>query len=956
MVPSADTNEELEAEIRRLRETNEELALSGSILRAAFDSTANGILVLDGRGRISAMNRKFREIWHVPDNIEKPDEGRLLLGLILYQIKESEVFLGRVKHLYSQPEAPSSDVIELKDGRFFERHSKPFMLGENNMGRVWSFYDITDRKRLEETERRRSAELSTLIDSLPGIAFFKDNSSTYVTVNRTHCQMLGKTRKRIVGKKDLDLFPTSKAERILADDMRVLSGEAPFTEREEELITNNKKTIISMKKVPVKDKDGVIHGLIGLGFDITARKAAEEELRKLSNAIEQSPVSIVITDRNGNIEYVNPKFTEVTGFTTAEAVGNNPRILKSGELSGEAYKTLWDTITSGRSWNGEFHNRKKNGKLYWELASISPVLSDSGEITHFIAVKEDITERKRAEESLRTAKMELETLNRQLQSSIGQANQFALEAQAASVAKSQFLANMSHEIRTPMNGVIGMTGLLLDTALTEEQKGYTRIIRSSADSLLTIINDILDFSKIEAGKLEMETLDFDLRATMADMVEMFIVNAGKSGLAFDWAIHADTPSLLRGDPGRLRQILTNLIGNAIKFTPEGKVTLAVKPEKEEGGRVTLLFTVTDTGIGIPGDRMDRLFKPFSQADPSATRKYGGTGLGLMISKKLVELMGGTVGVKSEEGKGSTFWFTSTFERQTAGEWKSKTPEGVPGPIITRCRMEETKKLKLRILIAEDNTINQKVTLGILNKLGFRADVAANGKEVLTALDMIPYDLIFMDIQMPEMDGFEATAAIRLREGDRDSHIPIIAMTAHAMEEDRLHCLAAGMDDYVSKPVSPKSLIDAIERQAFRNMSGHDRTPETELDRGIADSRKADVFDRAALLRTLDGDEDLLWELVAIFIGDMPGQIERLKEALINKDMAAIVSEAHRGKGAAANLRAPSISKLFSRIEMSGKEKRPENIAQLLKDMEREFDSFRTLLKREDLDEDISGGR
>jgi len=451
-------------------------------------------------------------------------------------------------------------------------------------------------------------------------------------------------------------------------------------------------------------------------------------------------------------------------------------------------------------WAGELHNRRKDGKLWIVWASISQVCDADGQVTHYVAAYSDITERKQMEESLRTAK-EL--------------------AESATRAKSEFLASMSHEIRTPMNGVIGMTELLLDTRLDEEQQKYARTIRNCGENLLEIINGILDFSKIEARRLALEESPFDLRTTVAETLEILTPKAVEKGLKITTQVDPAVPPNVTGDEGRLRQILMNLVGNAIKFTEKGFVAVTAELSASEAEELLIRFKIRDSGSGIAADRIDAIFEPFTQADGSTTRKFGGTGLGLAICKQLCQLMGGDIGVESEAGHGSTFWFTARFRQiaatvekaeQTAPAERLKTSATDDNGAKRQLSDNNVRQSTARILLAEDNPVNQAVALGVLKKLGYQADVAKNGLEALAALSRTPYHLVLMDCQMPEMDGFEAASAIRNATADvLDPGIPIIAMTANAMQGDRELCLKAGMSDYLSKPVRQDLLKQMLEK-------------------------------------------------------------------------------------------------------------------------------------------------
>ena len=647
------------------------------------------------------------------------------------------------------------------------------------------------------------------------------------------------------------------------------------------------------------------------------RRASEAKLRTLYTAIEQSPASVVITDLDACIEYVNPKYTDVTGYTAEETVGQNPRILKSGQTANDVYLQLWDKVRNGQPWHGELINKRKNGEIYWEDIHIAPVMDSTGATSHYVAVKTDITERKHSEQELRNKDYLLsesqriahvgswhyelggqlswsdetyriyqqspDTFTPSVQSLLSlihpddrQAMQkwiaacaagskpsqleFRIDtpdgkertlsgygelryddenrpinlvgivlditerkrsedelrrakemAEAANIAKSHFLATMSHEIRTPMNGILGMAQMLLMPSINEdERQEYARTILNSGQTLLALLNDILDLSKVEADKLVLEMSSFEPGQILHEIKALFLETAQKKGLSLEAIWSGSANGRYRGDHHRLRQMLSNLVGNAIKFTQQGQVKIDAHLVQPIGNECLLEFSVSDTGIGITDDKQHLLFQPFSQMDSSTTRQYGGTGLGLSIVRSLANLMGGDVGVESKPGKGSRFWFRVRLEMIGKDE---DTRETVRQSKEVQQGEGKSKQLTGHVLVVEDNPTNRKVIVAILAQSGLVTSLAEDGRQCIDILQRdTAFDLVLMDIQMPVMDGYAATEWIRKWEKTNNRpHLPIVALTADAFEEDKKRCLAVGMDDFLTKPISVNSLGIVLRR-------------------------------------------------------------------------------------------------------------------------------------------------
>ncbi|MFA5403464.1 MAG: PAS domain S-box protein [Ignavibacteria bacterium] len=642
--------------------------------------------------------------------------------------------------------------------------------------------NITDRKKSEEALKESEERYRILIETMNDGVMQVDNYDRIQFVNNSMCEMFGYTYHELIGKVGTDTIIFKEDREIVNEKNRIrLAG---VSEKHE--IRGIKKSgeiiWLSLSGTPIGDKDGNVIGSVGFLTDITERKRAEEEVIKISQAIKQSPVTILITDINGEIEYVNPKFIEVTGYRPEEVIGKTPRILKSDDKSLEEYKELWQTISSGKDWIGEFHNKKKNGELYWEKASISPVKNSEGKITHFLAVKEDITEKKQKEIELISAKEKAEESER---------------------LKSSFLANMSHELRTPMVGILGFAELMKDIAENPELKDFADNITKSGKRLLETLNLILDLSRIEAGKLEIKTSEVDIVQLTKEVFNNYVQEAEKKDLKIKFT-SSEKQIVCKLDERMLWESINNLINNAIKYTKAGEVSINVNSNKNKA-----YIKVKDTGIGIPKESLNTIFDEFRQVSEGYSRGFEGTGLGLTITRNFIVKNGGKISVESEIGIGSVFTIELPVEKSIG-----QTKEKIIKDIDVAEKEYFPEKRNVQLLCVDDDSFTREYLEYILKNV-YDISFAENG---LTAIEMAKsqrYSLILMDINLGKgMDGIETTRKIRKLPGY--NNIPVIAMTAFAMKGDREEFLNGGMKDYISKPFKSDELIKMIEKVIAEN--------------------------------------------------------------------------------------------------------------------------------------------
>lgn len=762
--------------------------------------------------------------------------------------------------------------------------------------------------------------ITAVLQACAALVVVFDPEGRIVFCNRAFQQVTGYSGAEIYGLPFFDVLITPDARDRSRERLeRVISDRAASAFENEWVTKSGELRRISFSNVPILDQSGEAQYYITTGIDVTDCRRADQELLQSETQFrsiwEASHEAMFLTDSSGRVLKVNLAFAELAASEPGALEGMDLAALfrpEEGEQLRQYLAALQVSQDKKTSIERELHFRKGRSGIFENTVA---QVDAPGQPHQMLWMLRDVTEQRRNAEELARAKEAAEAVNRELiaanrnlEETGRLAREMADRAEALSAAKSDFLANMSHEVRTPLNGILGMTGLALETELASDQREYLELVKSSAEALLSLVNDVLDFSKYEAGKLALDRVEFSLRGLVREVLRPLALRASVSGLLFESVIEERVPDRLVGDPLRIGQILRNLAGNAIKFTNEGKVSVRVGPESFEAGKVTLRFSVADTGIGIPPEKHRVIFEPFTQADGSTTRKFGGTGLGLSICSGLVELMDGRIWVESEVGRGSTFHFTLTLEVPAPAE-----TNGSAGT-LTRGRA----KRKLRILVAEDNGVNQRLATRLLEREGHSVTIAASGDEALELFERnqaeCPYDLIFMDVQMPGLDGLQTTARIRQMECTSGEHVPIIAMTAQAAESDRMRCLESGMDAYVTKPVRVPELLKMIESVVpGGNIMNADLRSE-----GSSLEAQLQQLDESLALSRVGGDVELLKEVVELFLADYPATFERIKDAIVKGDAKGVEHHAHSLKGSVSTFGASRAFEAAFALEKQGR--------------------------------------
>jgi PAS domain S-box-containing protein len=796
-----------------------------------------------------------------------------------------------------------------KDGhhRWVEAHSS-FSASEIFIMLV----DISSRKQAEQQQQQYEEEFSGLMDAIfDGVGIHKDGTLRYV--NLALAEMFGMPREAVIGRSGYDFWLPEYHEQLKEIGR---NSDAQTCVDVEFRTPDGRITPCQIRGKPYnyRGEEVRLFSVRDLSIDraFTAFRQQAEQLRVLSQAITQSPSSIIVTDPHARITYVNDGFCTITGYSRDEVVGQSANMLGAATTPPETLSALTTALAAGRAWKGEFHNRRRDGRIGIDDCDIAPVFDDQGHLTHFVAVQEDITEKKKTALELEQHRKYLEEMvtarTTELSTAIEELKEARSAAEQLAHIKSQFLANMSHEIRTPLNGVLGLAqiGYRENAGRSKAQEGFARIL-DSGKLLLNVINDILDFSKIEAGKLAIESVPYAPRQVIDSTLAVIAERATAKGLSVTTRIDAQLPPACRGDPTRIAQVLLNFLSNAIKFTASGSITLTAGCEGD-----SLILAVADTGIGMVPEQLARLYAPFEQADTSTTRRYGGTGLGLSISKRLVELMAGEIHVTSTPGVGTRFALHLPY---VAADPDELAREEQNWPALGTAN----RLAGVRILAAEDNEVNQWVLTHMLESEGAELTLVSNGQLAVNAVGKSPaaFDLVLMDVQMPVMDGLEATRRI----ATLAPTLPVVGQTAHALAEERTSCLSAGMVDTLTKPLEHECLVSMVRRHARGVIaaSASMTNPVSPSPAIGAPSTAPELIDWTQLRTRYIQRPDFLEKLIRIALDSQSETAQAIHAAVLANDTQKLRQLAHSIRGMAGNICAKPLLDCAHATEMAARD-------------------------------------
>ncbi len=748
-----------------------------------------------------------------------------------------------------------------------------------------------------QSEALNATVLSASLDAVVTI----DSNGKFIEYNQSAEEIFGYSKDQVMGESMAELIVPREFRALHHQELRryLETGRGEVLNKRLELKglrKNGEIFPIELTITPIEAQGKIF--FTAFVRDITEQENARKELRVAAQAFEAQE-AIFISDADNRIIRVNKAFTRITGYSSDEIIGHSPKKLSSGTHDAAFYQSMWSAIGDKGSWEGEIYNMRKNGDIYPEWLGISVVKDEEGKRLYYIAHFIDISKRKAAEQELKNA-ME--------------------EAEKANEAKSHFLATMSHEIRTPMNAILGTLGLVQETKLDSEQDKFIKTAQGSAKSLLHIINDILDFSKIEADKLAIEEHAFSLSTLVKNIEDILSVKAKKQNNQIITMIDDEIPDIIKSDPGRLEQVILNLMTNAVKFTKNGKIILHISKVEQKSAEITLRFEIKDDGIGIHEADQETLFDEFTQVDGQSNRRFEGTGLGLAICKKIIHLLGGNIGLESQLGQGSLFWFTIPVVAD----------ETMPDKTVALIDDEPLMNQSLNILLAEDSEANVIVAMSILEKAGHKVDVVENGIEAIMAVENTMdsdhfYDVILMDLMMPEMDGLTATRQIKTLPEPLSS-IPIIAMTANAMKGDKERCLDVGMDDYLSKPFDTKVLLRKIQRLTENNI--HDAVM-PEIAESLPSYKSLPILDKNVLKQMAqDTSEELVPEMVNVFIKELNTRLQKINKAINDYDHDVIGQEVHALKSSSGTYGAKQLQELANAIDLTYKSSENKKLFEL----------------------------